>query len=123
MNNPLYFFRDLLRQQAWVILWVNWLMLIGLASLFFIGRMEANLVLAVVLASLVLILSLYAKFGYQKILGLGHVLWVPALIYLGLRIPALDPGLFRTWLIAVTVSYGVSLLLDAYDVWVYFKNR
>jgi membrane protease YdiL (CAAX protease family) len=122
-NNPLHFFRDLFRQQLWVILWVNWLMLIGFCSLFFISRTEAQVTLGTLLASAALLLALYARFGYEKILGLGHILWIPALIYLALQVGEIEAGVFRSYIIIVLLSYGISLLLDVYDVWMYFRTK
>jgi len=122
-NSPLNFFQDLFRQQLWVLLWVNWLMLLGLGSLFFISRVEAQVILGTTLGSAVLLLLLYARFGYEKILGLGHILWVPALIYLVMNLGETEAGLFRYYLLAVIISYGISLILDAYDVWIYFSRR
>lgn len=122
-NSPLNFFRDLCRQQLWVILWVNWLMLLGLGSLFFIARVEAQVILGTTLGSAALLLLLYARFGYEKILGFGHALWVPAIIYLAMAVGETEAGLFRYYLLAVIISYCISLILDAYDVWIYFSRR
>lgn len=87
-------------------------MLVGLVSLFFIARTEAQVVLGAILFSAALLFALHASFGYRKLLGLGH-----------LRLGHVEEGLFRTYLIVVVVSYGISLVIDSYDVWTHFSRR
>ena len=37
-------------------------------------------------------MGLDARFGFSKVLGLGHVLWIPLVIYVAFHIPRADAG-------------------------------
>ncbi len=55
--------------------------------------------------------------GFTRLLGLGHILWIPLLLFLAGRfrsVPADD--LYGTWLRLVVVLNLMSLVLDAVDV-------
>ena len=73
------------------------------------------------MVSAMLMMALYSRFGYQKILGLGHVLWIPLLIYILLQVPQND-GLFQTYLVVLAISIAISLIFDILDVWQYFSD-
>ncbi|MEK7761624.1 MAG: hypothetical protein AAB433_08600 [Nitrospirota bacterium] len=88
MRNPLRFFIELMEQPVWVSLWVLFLMLVNIASLAFWQEAVAQLILMNFLASAMLMMGLYARFGFTKILGLGHVPWIPLLAYVVTQIPA-----------------------------------
>jgi hypothetical protein len=59
---------------------------------------------------------------FAGITGLGHVLWIPLLVYVLIQIPQADGG-FRNYLVVFSLSVAASLAFDAYDVWHYFKHR
>ena len=85
--------------------------------LFFLGRLEAKLVLGAFVASIVFFSILTARFGFTRLLGLGHLAWIPLLMYLSTRLDAV-PGveLFGIWMRALIVLNGVSLVIDTVDV-------
>lgn len=122
MNNPLGFFADLLRQPAWVPAWVSFLVTINLLSLRYWEEPLARIILGTFLVSAMLMMALYARFGFEKILGLGHVLWLPLLPYLLASIPGAEPG-FQAYLVALSASIAISLAFDIVDVWKYFAAR
>ncbi len=101
--------------------WRVWMLLmVGanlIAPMFFLGRVEAQVTLAAFLASVVLMTVLTARFGFTRIVGLGHIPWIPLLVFLFLRlssIPADDT--FGIWIRALILLNGTSLLIDATDV-------
>jgi hypothetical protein len=101
--------------------WRLWLMLLitmNLAvPLFFLDRREAQFVLGAFLVSMTLMIILTAKFGFTRILGLGHILWLPLVFFLWLRlshIPAVD--FFGFWIRVVLALNTVSLMFDTVDV-------
>ncbi len=120
MHNPLIFFRDLLRQPAWIPLWVSWLAGVNLFSAYFWSEPVARVVLVVFLASATLMMLLYARFGFEKILGLGHVLWLPLLPFL-LASMRDAHGSFRAYLYTLCASIAISLAFDVTDVWKHFR--
>lgn len=122
MNNPLGFFVDLLQQPKWIPAWVSWLVTINLLSLYFWTEPLAKLVLGTFLVSAMLMMALYVRFGLEKVLGLGHVLWIPLLPWLLARSPDAVGG-FRAYLAILVASIAVSLVFDITDVWKYCAAR
>jgi len=122
MRNPLGFFKELLHQPTWIPLWVGLLMVINMGSLAFWDEPLARWILGVFMASAILMMGLYARFGFEKILGLGHFLWIPLLPVVLLAVPGAEGG-FRTFLVVWAVATTISLALDIADVWKHFSNR
>lgn len=122
MRNPLRFFIELIQQPVWVSLWVLVLMLVNMASLAFLREAVAQLILMNFLASAMLMMGLYSRYGFTKILGLGHFPWIPLLAYVVTQIPAAEAS-FKRYLLVLSVSMAISLVLDTIDVWKYFKNQ
>lgn len=90
MRNPLRFFVELIQQPLWVSLWVLFLMLVNMASLAFWQEAVAQLILMNFFASAMLMMGLYSRYGFKKILGLGHFPWIPLLAYVVTQIPAAE---------------------------------
>ncbi len=85
--------------------------------LFFIDRIEAQIVVGVFLASGLLMTALTARTGFTRVLGLGHVLWIPLLYFLWTRldlVPADD--VFGFWIRGLMTVNAVSLVMDVSDV-------
>ncbi len=122
MKNPLRFFIELMEQPVWISLWVLFLMLVNMASLAFWQETVAQLIFMNFLASAMLMMGLYAQYGFTKILGLGHFPWIPLLAYVVITIPTAEAS-FKQYLLILSVSMAVSLVLDTIDVWSYFRNR
>lgn len=100
--------------QLWVALLVGANVVV---PLFFWDRLEARLVLLSIVASMALMTQLTARFGFTRIVGLGHILWIPLLVFLVLRLDTVSTAdFYGTWLRIVIVLNSVSLLLDTVDV-------
>ncbi len=107
--------------------WRLWLMLLVVVNLgvplFFLDRREAQFVLCAMMVSMALMAILTAKFGFTRILGLGHLLWLPLVVFLWLRlshIPSVD--FFGFWIRAVLILNTASLVLDTVDVARYIRG-
>ena len=101
--------------------WQVWLMLLVTANLviplFFLHRLEAQVVLAALLGSLVLFTVLTARVGFTRLLGLGHVLWVPLIWFLWTRLGDIPAGgFYGIWIRAVMALNAASLAIDVVDV-------
>jgi len=121
-HNPLTFFVELLRQPLWVAVWVGYLMIINMAALAFWAEPLAQLIFVTFMASALLMMGLFAHFGFAKILGLGHVFWLPLSVYLATSLPTYE-GAFHLYLWVLLISILVSLAFDIYDVWQYFCGK
>lgn len=122
LRHPLMFFRDLLRQPKGVALWVFALMVVNLAGLAFWSEPLARAIVAIFLLSAMLMMGLYSVFGFERILGLGHVFWIPLLGYLIVQLQQAE-GLFAGYLVVLSLVIGVSLLFDIRDVWIYLSSK
>lgn len=101
--------------------WQLWLVLLLTVNLvvplFFLDRVEAQIIVGALLASALLMTILTGVFGFNRILGLGHIFWIPLLYFLWLRlgqIPADD--FFGIWVRALITLNAVSLVIDFVDV-------
>jgi hypothetical protein len=115
----------LLRGPRWVLLWV----VVGLmgANLFvpafFMDLLEAKVVVATFACGGALMMILTDRYGYTRILGLGHIFWLALVPYLLTRwsIHPADTSV-GIWLRAATVINIISLILDAADVLRYLRG-
>ena len=103
------------------VFWQVWLAALVATNLvvpmFFLERLEARVALGTILASMALMTYLTGRFGFTRIVGLGHILWVPMLAFLVVRLGDIpDNDVFGIWLRAVIVLNGISLAIDAIDV-------
>jgi len=122
MRNPFRFFVELMRQPVWIPVWVFYLMVINLASVGFWYEPLAKLIFVTFMISAMLMMGLYSRFGFEKILGFGHIFWVPLLVYILVKLPGIDAS-FRSYLVVLSISITISLVFDIADVWKYFTNR
>lgn len=121
MKGPFHFFVELARQPLWIPLWVALLMGVNFASVAFWSEPTARLILVTFMVSSALMMGLYSRFGFSKVLGLGHVLWIPLLVLVLARLPRTD-SVFRVYLIVWCVFTAISLAFDFVDVWKHFSG-
>lgn len=118
MNAFIKFNRGMLKLPAY---WQPYLILLAsanaVAPLFFLHHLEAQLVLLAFLASMALMTFLTARFGFTRILGLGHVFWIPLLAFLFTRLDDIPAGgAFGIWIRTLIVLNTISLVIDTVDV-------
>lgn len=125
MNAFIRFHRGILRMPLQWRLWIVLLVCANVvAPMFFMHRPEGPVVLGTTLASMLMMTLLTRRFGFTRIVGLGHVLWVPMLAFLFTRLGDIPPDdAFGVWIRALFVLDGVSLVLDSADVVRYMKGE
>ena len=97
--------------------------LINLSSIFFLPRTEAWVVLVTGLLAATIMTVLHTKMGYVRLVGIGHFVWVPMLIWLVFRLDNIPEGtLFRGWLLTLIAMDTVSLLFDIVDLVRYVRG-
>ncbi len=105
-------------------LWVGLMMLVNMAApIYFFDALEAKVVLAAALAGMLVQTVVFAAKGFVRLLGIGHVFWIPLVIWLWIRWDQAAPGdPLAHWMIAVVVVNSLSLILDGYDVVRYLRG-
>ena len=103
------------------VVWQLWVLLLVSMNLFvpllYLDRLEAQVALGTGVVSLALMTGLSARFGFTRIVGLGHIVWVPLLAFLWIRVGATPAHeLFGLWMRVLIGVNTVSLVLDAVDV-------
>ena len=121
MRNPFSFFVVLNQQQFWLALWVYYLVTLNLSSALFWRKPLAKEIFFIFIISASSIIALYSYFGFEKIMGLGHIYWLPLLFYLFKQIPN-SAGLYKNYLLLLTTSNIISLIFDTVDVWKYMTR-
>ncbi|MFQ5571235.1 MAG: hypothetical protein ACE5G0_16280 [Rhodothermales bacterium] len=106
--------------QGWVLLLMTVNMMV---PLFFLDRLEAQVILGTFIASALLMFAITARSGFSRLLGAGHFLWFPLLYFLWTRldqIPADD--VFGLWIRVLMVMNAISLVIDVMDVLQYITG-
>lgn len=105
-------------------LWCVWLVAVNSACLLFISHIEAQVVLAVTLLSVVIQSLIYQKTGFTRVLGIVHVAWIPMFLWLASRTESISENFeMRVWLIVLFLTNLISLLVDTIDVARYIKGE
>ena len=118
MKGFIKFHEGLLKSPLYVQLWLMLLVSANVvAPMFFLGRLEAKVTLVAIGASMALMTLITSLSGFTRLLGAGHVFWIPLIAWLWGRlgdIPADDA--FGLWIRALMALNAVSLVIDAVDV-------
>jgi hypothetical protein len=107
--------------------WRLWLVLLVtgnlLVPLLYLARLEAQVVIVTFFTGGILMTVITHYAGFTRLLGLGHILWIPMLCFLWSRLDQHPPSEFYgVWLRGMMGLNAVSLLIDAADVARYLGN-
>ena len=119
------FNRGVMKMPMLVRLWLMLLVALNLVvPLFSLDRLEAQVVVVTFVASVMLMTVLTASLGFNRLLGLGHIFWIPLMYFLWPRldqIPVDEP--FGLWIRALMVANAISLVIDTIDVTRYISGE
>jgi hypothetical protein len=98
-------------------IWGAWLVAVNSASLLFIQHIEAQVTLGAVGVAVLAQALIYQRKRFIRLLGVTHVLWVPMLTWIALRLDTLpkEEAAFHAWLVTLIATNAVSLAIDAWD--------
>ena len=94
-----------------------------MAPLFFLTQLEAQLSLAAGLLGLALMSALTGRFGFSRIVGLGHLAWLPLIGFL--LVGVADTSVttpFGLWIRSVIVLDSISLAFDFADAVRFYRG-
>ena len=125
MNAFIKFNKGLMNSSLPVKLWVGLLVIFNMIiPLFFLERLEAQVVLAAIMASMLLMTLITSTTGFTRLLGLGHIFWIPLLFFLWTHLDQIPPDDgFGVWVRALMVINATSLVIDAVDVLRYLAGE
>jgi len=108
-------------------LWVIILSMINfIGGVMFISTFEGKFSLFSMMGAMIVMTIIYARYGFVRLLGLGHILfWLP---FVAFCIRQLTNGTtlsasFRVWLLTVTIINSASLVLDIIDLFRFLKGE
>ena len=98
--------------------WVAALMTANMVlPMVFVTTPEGQIVLLAAMAGAILQMAIFARLGFVRLLGVGHVFWVPLVPWLWSRLDSLPPdGVFGYWVLVTVVLNSLSLIIDVVDV-------
>ncbi len=108
--------------------WVAWVMLLMTVNMvipmFYLYTPEGRVVLGAMMFGAALQTAIFSAKGFVRLLGIGHILWVPMIVWLWGRLDLAEVGsFFRYWLLATMILNAVSLIIDAADVFRYARGE
>ncbi len=99
-------------------LWVGLVAAVNMVGgLVYIHTFEGQLALACLMLAFIIMWGIYAKKGFVRLLGLGHlVAWTPLMVwYSQVIVRGNVEGAFKYWLVSVMAVNGISLVIDFVD--------
>ncbi len=99
-------------------MWVGWLIVLnGIVPLFFLQHTEAYVILAVFMLAGLIGSMVFAWRGFTRLMGLMHVVWLPMLVFLSVRLASIPTGSrLNLWIRSILLCNGCSLIIDITDV-------
>lgn len=106
--------------RAWAVV----LIAINACALLFINTPYGQANLFALGAAILVMSILHARLGFVRLLGVGHVFWIPMLLWFAANLPdrATQPWLYA-WVFALMVCNCVSLVIDMIDVVRYVRGE
>ena len=125
MNVMLQFMKTMFVNGVGLAVWISLLLLVNMVvPLLFISTIEGQLVLAAAMVGALTQTAIFGAKGFVRLLGIGHVYWVPLVAWLWTRAGGFPPDSpFTFWITTVIVLNGVSLIIDVSDVWRYITGE
>ena len=110
--------RGVLRLPLPVRIWLGVLLFANaVMPLFFLGNREARVTLLIFVLSVGFMMTLTHVVGFNRLLGVGYILWIPLLLYLWRLMgghPAIEP--YGAWIRILMLLDAAALVLAGWDV-------
>ncbi len=97
--------------------WVAALICVNLGSLAFLHTQYGLTTLLATIAGVGVMTVIYARLGFVRLLGIGHIFWIPMLIWFAFDLPdKLSDPLLYYWVLSLIAFNSISLIIDVIDV-------
>ena len=112
------FFRTMLKMPKPLLFWLALLMAANMIGpIVFIKSLEGKMVILAAMAGAAIQIAIFGSKGFVRLLGIGHLPWVPLVLWLWSRLDQVPQGgVFRYWILSVIVIDTLSLVIDTTDV-------
>jgi hypothetical protein len=124
MDKMLDFFKILFGDTSplWVQVWVGWMILLNTSSVIFLKRRMGKIIFIVWNLNGATMMALFMLNGYNRMLGLSHIIWwTPLLVYMyKMKEVDMQPKAYKIWYKALFITILLSLVLDYTDLVKYF---
>ena len=119
------FTKTMMRMPVHWQVWLGALVLVNIVvPFFFIHTLEAQIILVMGVGGLTIMSVIFSARGFVRLLGIGHIGWIPMVFWLGMRLEQVPAdSMFGYWLLAVVVLDSLSLIIDTIDVLRYVKGE
>ena len=118
MKAMIGFFRAMLKFPKPWLFWLALLMSVNMVGpIVFINSLEGRVVILAAMAGATIQIAIFGSKGFVRLLGIGHLPWVPLIFWLWSRLDQFpQDGIFRYWILSVIVIDTLSLIIDTTDV-------
>ena len=125
MNTMIAFMKTMFSLPVPSRIWLGLLMMINMAvPLVFIKTPEGIMTILAAMAGVITMTMLYKAKGFVRLMGLGHVYWVPLVIWFWMRLELAPSGsLFYYWMWSIIVLNTISIVIDTIDIVRYIKGE
>ncbi len=125
MKAMMDFMKTMFSLPVHVRLWLGLLMMINMAvPLAFITTPEGIVTILAAIAGVITMTMLFQAKGFVRLMGLGHIYWVPLVIWFWTRLELAPPGsLFRYWMWSIIILNTISIVIDTLDIVRYIKGE
>ena len=125
MKAMMDFMRALFTMAVPVRIWLGLLMMINMAvPIFFISTPEGIVTIAAAMAGMITMTIIFQTKGFVRLMGLGHIYWVPLVIWFWMRLDlASSDSPFYYWMWSIIVLNSIAIVIDASDIVRYIKGE
>ena len=106
-------------------IWLGLLMFLNMAvPLIYISTPEGIAVFVAAMVGAVIIPEIHQRMGFVRLLGIGHLTWLPLVIWFEFRLDLADPGsLFWYWMWSIIILNSISMVIDVIDIMKYIQGE
>ncbi len=127
-RNPLSLLRKIFGMHFPWNLWIQLMVGVNMVgAIVFWKHTEAKVTLLSLTLSFIIMSLIFARYGFVRLLGLGHILfWTPLCVWLGFNLATGTynmAGGFRYWIIFLLLINGLSLVIDYVDVFRFWRGE
>lgn len=98
-------------------IWALIVVAVNAVAIVFTQTLYAQVALVSVGVGVFIMACIHAKLGFVRLLGIGHVLWIPMLPWLAFELPNLAPDTWlHFWILCLIGINSICLVVDAGDV-------